>query len=66
LVVDTPVDRDPTLLALVLIPDEADVESAPSALFAVDRPLDAEVDKEPTVLAFVLMPDDAEVDREPA
>jgi hypothetical protein len=45
--VDSPVDSEPTLLALVLMPLDAEVESAPTLLFVVDRPLDAEVESEP-------------------
>jgi hypothetical protein len=76
---DAEVDRDPTLLAFALIPDEADDDSEPTPLFveerpvesevsllwAVLRPVEAELDSEPTKLVLVLMPDDADVEREP-
>jgi len=46
--VRTPVESEPTLLALVLMPLEAEVESDETLLFVVDRPLDAEVESDPT------------------
>jgi hypothetical protein len=46
--VERPVDREPTLLAFVLIPEDAEVDSEPTVLLVVDRPLDADVDSEPT------------------
>ncbi len=39
---------------MVLIPEEAEVESEVTLLLVVDRPLDAEVDSEPTALPVVL------------
>jgi hypothetical protein len=46
-VVERPVEREPTLLALVLMPDDAEVESDETLLLVVDRPEDAEVDRDP-------------------
>ena len=43
---------------MVLMPDDADVESTAAELFVDDRP----VESEPTLLALVLMPDDADVE----
>ncbi len=43
------------------MPEDAEVESEPTLLFVVDRP----VDKEPTPLWAVLMPEDAEAESEP-
>jgi hypothetical protein len=43
LVVERPVDSDPTLLALVLMPDDAEVESEPTLLLVDDSPVDREV-----------------------
>jgi hypothetical protein len=42
LVVDRPVDSEPTLLWAVLMPVEADVESDETLLLVVDRPVDSE------------------------
>jgi hypothetical protein len=43
LVVERPVDSDPTLLALVLMPDDADVESEPTLLLVEDSPEESDV-----------------------
>ncbi len=43
LVDDSPVESEPTPLALVLMPDDADVESRAAELFVDDSPLESEV-----------------------
>jgi len=52
--VDADVDRELTALALVLMPDDAEVESEETLLLVVDRPVESE-----------LIPLDADVDRDP-
>jgi hypothetical protein len=54
------VDSEATPLALVLMPVDADVESEPTALLVVDRPLDSDE----TPLALVLIPVEADVESE--
>jgi len=44
----TPVESELTLLALALIPDDAELESEPTLLLVVERPDDADVDSDPT------------------
>jgi hypothetical protein len=41
--VDRPVDSEVTLLALVLMPEEADVESEVTLLLVEERPVESEV-----------------------
>ncbi len=48
-------------LALVLIPDEAEVERELTPAFVVERP----VDRDATPLALLLIPDEADVESEP-
>jgi len=48
LVVERPVESDPTPLALALIPDDADVESDPMLLALVPIPEEADVDRDAT------------------
>jgi hypothetical protein len=45
----------------VLTPDDAEVESDPTELFVVDRPVDSEL----TPLCALLMPLEAEVESDP-
>jgi hypothetical protein len=45
--VRTPVESEPTLLALVLIPEDAEVESDPTELALVLMPDEADVESEP-------------------
>ncbi len=47
-------EREPTLLALVLMPDDAEAESDETLLLVVDSPVESE-----------LIPLDADVDRDP-
>ncbi len=44
----SPVDNEPTLLALVLMPLDAEVESDATPLLVVERPEDADVESDPT------------------
>jgi len=60
LVVDRPVDSEPTPDWAVLMPVEVEVESDVTLLLVVDRP----VDSEPTPDWAVLMPVDVDVERE--
>ncbi len=58
--VERPVDREPTLLAFVLMPEDADVEREPTALLVVERPVDEDVDREVTALLVVDRPVESE------
>jgi len=58
---DAEVERAPTLLALVLMPDEADVESELTPLLVEDSPVESEV----SLLWAELRPLEADVEREP-
>ena len=48
---------------MVLIPPEADVESAPTELFVVARPVEADAESDAVLLALAVIPDDADVER---
>ncbi len=48
LVVDRPVDKEPTPLWAVLMPEDAEVESEETLLVVVESPEDADVEREPT------------------
>ncbi len=58
---DAEVESDPTLLTLVLIPDEAEVEREVTPLLVEDSPVDSDV----TPLWAVLIPLDVEVESDP-
>ncbi len=63
--VEADVESETTPLALVLMPDEAEVDRDPRLLLVLDRPLEADVDRDNTPLRVVLIPDEAEVDSDP-
>ncbi len=48
-------------LALVLMPEDADVDREPMLLLALDRPLEAEVESEPTLLLVEDTPVESDV-----